>query len=54
MGHQGAVLGVGLSVFGLTVEGLFLERLSQRHVMPELRAQSASPLTDAFEGVVEA
>ena len=55
MGHQGAILGVGLSVFGLTVEGLFLERLSRRKVMPELRAQAAGSLsTEPFEGVAEA
>ncbi|MDH3224538.1 MAG: hypothetical protein OEO23_12545 [Gemmatimonadota bacterium] len=56
MGHQGAVLGVGLSVFGLTVEGLFLERMSQRKVMPELRTteSTATPFTEAFEGASEA
>ncbi len=55
MGHQGAVLGVGLSVFGLTVEGLFLERMSQRKVLPELRTEAAgTPFTEAFEGASEA
>lgn len=55
MGHQGAILGVGLSVFGLTVEGLFLERLSRYKVMPELRAQAARPLaTEPLEGIAEA
>lgn len=56
LGHQGAVLGVGLVVFGLTVEGLFLERLSQRNVMPGLRARSTGhPLAgEAFEGASEA
>ena len=56
MGHQGAVLGVGLSVFGLIVEGLFLERMSHRSVIPELRAEAAAatPFTEAFEGASEA
>ena len=55
MGHQGAILGVGLSAFGMTVEGLFLERLSHRMVMPRLRTRARSPIvTEAFEGASEA
>ena len=51
-GVTGAVLGVGLAVFGLTVEGVFLERLSRRDVMPELRAKRAAAINpEAFEGV---
>ena len=51
-GLTGAVLGVGLAVFGLTIEGLFLERLSRRDVMPELRAKRAAAINpEAFEGV---
>ena len=48
----GAVLGVGLAVFGLAVEGLFLVRYSQRDVMPELRAKRTVAVNpEAFEGV---
>ncbi len=48
----GAVLGVGLAVFGLAVEGLFLVRYSQRDVMPELRAKRTIAVNpEAFEGV---
>lgn len=48
----GAVLGVGLAVFGLTIEGLFLVYYAQRGVMPELRAQRAAAVNpEAFEGV---
>ena len=48
----GAVLGVGLAVFGLTLEGLFLQRYAQRGVMPELRAERAAAVNpEAFEGV---
>ena len=51
-GLTGAVLGVGLAVFGLTIEGLFLERYSRRDVMPELRAKRAAAINpEAFEGV---
>jgi hypothetical protein len=39
----------------LIVEGLFLERMSHRQVMPELRAEAAAvPFTEAFEGASEA
>ena len=48
----GAVLGVGLAVFGLTIEGLFLVQRAQRAVMPELRAERAAAVNpEAFEGV---
>lgn len=48
----GAVLGVGLAVFGLTVEGVFLVQRAQRAVMPELRAERAAAVNpEAFEGV---
>ena len=48
----GAVLGVGLAVFGLAVEGLFLVRYSQRDVMPELRTKRTVAVNpEAFEGV---
>ncbi len=48
----GAVLGVGLAVFGLTLEGLFLVQRAQRAVMPELRAERAAAVNpEAFEGV---
>ena len=48
----GAVLGVGLAVMGLTIEGLFLVRCSQKDVMPELRARRAAAVNpEAFEGV---
>ncbi len=51
-GVTGAVLGVGLAVFGLTIEGAFLVRYSQREVMPELRASRAAAVNpEAFEGV---
>ncbi|MDE2794429.1 MAG: hypothetical protein OXL34_06380, partial [Gemmatimonadota bacterium] len=51
-GLTGAVLGVGLAVFGLTIEGAFLVRYSQREVMPELRASRAATVNpEAFEGV---
>ena len=51
-GLTGAVLGVGLAVLGLTIEGLFLERYAQRDVMPELRASRAAAINpEAFEGV---
>ena len=51
-GVGGAVLGVGLAVFGLVVEGLFLERYAQKDVMPELRARRAAAIIpEAFEGV---
>ncbi len=51
-GPQGAVLGVGLAVFGLTVEGLFLQRFSLRDVMPELRARRAGAVNPSvLEGV---
>ena len=54
MGHQGAVLGVGLNAFGLTVEGLFLVSLCQRDVLPELRARAGAAINpEVFEGVVE-
>lgn len=50
-GTQGAVLGVGLAVLGLVVEVLFLERYSQRDVMPELRARRAAAVNpEVFEG----
>ena len=50
----GAVLGVGLAVFGLTIEGLFLVQRAQRAVMPELRAQRAAAVNpEAFEGISE-
>ncbi len=53
-GVTGAVLGVGLAVFGLTIEGLFLERFSRKDVMPELRAKRAAAINlEAFEGVTE-
>lgn len=48
----GAVLGVALAVFGLTIEGLFLVYQARRGVMPELRAQRAAAVNpEAFEGV---
>ena len=48
------MLGVGLAVFGLTIEGLFLERFSRKDVMPELRARRAAAINlEAFEGVTE-
>ena len=51
-GPAGAVLGVGLAVFGLAVEGVFLVRYSRRDVMPELRASRAAAVNpEAFEGV---
>ena len=51
-GVTGAVLGVGLAVFGLAIEGAFLVRYSQRDVMPELRASRAAAVNpEAFEGV---
>ena len=51
-GADRAVLGVGLAVLGLTIEGLFLERYAQRDVMPELRASRAAAINpEAFEGV---
>ena len=51
-GFTGAVLGVGLAVFGLTIEGLFLVRLARKDVMPELRASRAAAVNpEAFEGV---
>ena len=51
-GLGGAVLGVGLAVFGLAIEGAFLVRYSQREVMPELRASRAAAVNpEAFEGV---
>ena len=51
-GLTGAVLGVGLAVFGLAIEGAFLVRYSQRDVMPELRASRAAAVNpEAFEGV---
>lgn len=51
-GIGGAVLGVGLAVFGLAIEGLFLVRYSRRDVMPELRAKRAAAINpEAFEGV---
>lgn len=51
-GLTGAVPGVALAVFGLTVEGVFLVRHSQREVMPELRASRAAAVNpEAFEGV---
>lgn len=53
-GVGGAVLGVGLAVFGLAFEGLFLIRYSRRDVMPELRAKRAAAINpEAFEGVSE-
>ena len=53
-GVGGAVLGVGLAVFGLALEGLFLIRYSRRDVMPELRAKRAAAINpEAFEGVSE-
>ena len=36
LGHAGATLGVLAAVAGLTVEGIFLERVSQRQVMSRL------------------
>ena len=51
-GLSGAVLGVGLAVFGVTVEGVFLVCRSRRDVMPELRASRAAAVNpEAFEGV---
>ena len=51
-GLTGAVLGVALAVFGLTIEGVFLVRHSQREVIPELRASRAAAVNpEAFEGV---
>ena len=51
-GLTGAVLGVALAVFGLTIEGVFLVRYSQREVIPELRASRAAAVNpEAFEGV---
>ncbi len=48
----GAVLGVGLAVFGLTLEGVFLVRRAQGGVMAELRAERAAAVNpEAFEGV---
>ncbi len=53
-GVGGAVLGVGLAVFGLAFEGLFLIRYSRKDVMPELRAKRAAAVNpEAFEGVSE-
>ncbi len=53
-GVGGAVLGVGLAVFGLAFEGLFLIRYSRKDVMPELRAKRAAAINpEAFEGVSE-
>jgi len=40
-GHRGAVFGVGLAAAGLLVEGIFLERLSYRHVLPWLEEGSS-------------
>ena len=51
-GVTGAVLGVGLAVFGLAIEGAFLVRYSRKDVMPELRASRAAAVNpEAFEGV---
>ena len=51
-GFTGAVLGVGLAVFGLAIEGFFLVRLARKDVMPELRASRAAAVNpEAFEGV---
>ena len=48
----GAVLGVGLAVFGLTIEGIFLVYWARRGVMPGLRAERAAAVNpEAFEGV---
>lgn len=48
----GAVLGVGLAVFGLTIEGLFLMDGARTTVMPELRAKGAAAVNPkAFGGV---
>ena len=52
MAVGGAVLGVGLAVFGLTLEGLFLLQRAQGGVMEELRAERAAAVNpEAFEGV---
>jgi len=40
-GERGAVFGVALAAFGLLVEGIFLERLSYRHVLPWLEDGSS-------------
>lgn len=37
LGGEGAAFGVGLAVWGLAVEGVFLERLSHRIAIPALR-----------------
>ncbi len=50
----GAVLGVGLAVFGLAVEGLFLVRAARRGVMRELRQSAGAAVNpEAFEAVTE-
>jgi hypothetical protein len=40
-GRHGALFGVSLAAGGLLIEGVFLERLSQRQALPSLRAGSA-------------
>ena len=42
LGDRGAVLGVLAATVGLAVEGLFLERVSHRQVMPTLPAARPS------------
>ena len=52
LGHAGATLGVLAVVAGLTVEGVFLERVSQRQVMSRLpESRPIRPEALSSEGV---
>lgn len=51
LGERGAVLGVVAATVGLAVEGLFLERVSQRQVMPALARSAPVRTVPAGGGV---